>query len=105
MGGRGIYTTSGDASTSEILRRLNIFCLGVLVTTSEKNNQHRTPLLKIDLVTRAIVDPPLRNSSTNGPNIAWIAADDAFNPGLNERLSPEVPKASEPLRKLLRTAN
>jgi hypothetical protein len=51
------------------------------------------------------VDPQLRNSSPNGPNIAWIAADDAFNPGLNQCLSPEAPKASEPTRKLLCTAN
>ena len=52
-----------------------------------------------------MVDPQLRNSGPNGPNITWIAADDAFNPGLNERLGPEVPKASEPTRKLLCTAN
>jgi hypothetical protein len=91
--------------TSKILRSLNIFSLGALVTTGEKNDQHRTPLFKIDSVTRAIVDPQLRISGPNGPNIAWIAADDAFNPGLNERLSPEVPKASEPTRKLLSTAD
>jgi hypothetical protein len=93
------------AVLSEILRRFNIFGLGALVTTGEKNDQHRTPLLKIDPVTRAIVDPQLRDSCPNGPNIAWIAADDAFNPGLNERLSPEVPKASEPTCELLCTAN
>jgi hypothetical protein len=91
--------------TSEILLRFNIFDLGALVTTGEKNDQHRTPLLKIDSVTRAIVDPQLRDSCPNGPNIAWVAADDAFNPGLNESLGPEVPKASEPTRKLLCTAN
>jgi hypothetical protein len=90
---------------SEILRRFNIFGLGSLVTTCEKNDQHRTPLLKIDLVTRAIVDPQFRDSYPNGPNIDWIAADDAFNPGLNARLSPEVPKASKPTRELLCTAN
>jgi hypothetical protein len=91
--------------TSEILLRFNIFDLGALVTTGEKNDQHRTPLLKKDPVTRAIVDPQLRYSSPNGPYIVWIAADDAFNSRLNERLSPEVPKASEPTRKLLCTAN
>jgi len=90
---------------SEILRRFNIVGLGALVTTGKKNDQHRTPLLKIDPVTRAIVDPQLRNSRPNGPTIAWIAADDAFNPGLNERLSPEIPKAFEPARKLLCAAN
>ena len=51
------------------------------------------------------MDPQLRDSCPNGLNIAWIAADDAFNPDLYERLSPEVPKASEPTRKLLCTAN
>jgi hypothetical protein len=61
--------------------------------------------MKIDPVSRAIVDPQLRDSCPNGPNIAWIAADDAFNPGLYERLSPEVPKASEPTCELLCTAN
>jgi hypothetical protein len=90
---------------SKILGRFNIFGLGALVTTGEKNDQHRSPLLKIDSVTGAIVDPQLRDSCPNGPNIAWIAADEAFNPGLNKRLSPEVPKAPEPTRKLLCTAN
>jgi hypothetical protein len=85
--------------------KFNIFCLGALVTTGEKNDQHRILLLKIDPVTRAIVDPQLRDSCPNGPNIAWIAADEAFNPGLNERLGPEVPKAPEPTCKLLCTAN
>jgi hypothetical protein len=47
----------------------------------------------------------LRDTCPDGPNIAWIAADDAFNPGLNQRLSPEVPKAPEPTRKLFCAAN
>jgi hypothetical protein len=29
--------------TSEILRRFNIYRLGALVSTGEKNDQHRTP--------------------------------------------------------------
>jgi hypothetical protein len=91
--------------TSKILRSFNIFGLGALVTTGEKNDQRRTPLLKIDSVTRAIVDPQLRDSCPNGPKIAWIAADDAFNPGLNKSLSPVLPKASELTSKLLCTAN
>jgi hypothetical protein len=90
---------------SEILSRFYIFRLGALVTTGKKNDQHRPPLLKIDPVTRAIVDPQLRDSRHNRPNIAWIAADDAFNPGLNERLSPDIPKAPEPSGKLLCAAN
>jgi hypothetical protein len=91
--------------TGEFLSKLNIFCLGALVTTGKKNDQHQTPLLKIDTVTRAIVDPQLRDSCPYRPEIARIPADDAFNPGLNESLSPEFPKASEPTRKLLCTAN
>jgi hypothetical protein len=61
--------------------------------------------MKIDSVTRAIVDPQLRDSFPNGANIAWIAADDAFNLGLKNALALRAPLASEPTRKLLRTAN
>jgi hypothetical protein len=74
-------------------------------TTGKKNVQRRTSLLKIDPVTRATVDPQLQDSCPNGPNIAWISANDAFNPGLNERLGLEVPKASETTRKFLCAAN
>jgi hypothetical protein len=91
--------------TSEIMRRFNIFCLGAFVSTGKKNDQQRTPLLKTDPVTRAIVDRQLRDSCPNGPNIAWIAADEAFNSGLNECFSPEVPKASEPTHRLFCTTN
>ena len=35
-------------------------------------------------------------NKNNGPNVAWIAADEAFNLGLNESHSPDGPKASEP---------
>jgi hypothetical protein len=68
--------------TSEILRRFNIFRLGALVTIGEKNDQHRSSLLKIDPVTRTIVDRQLRNSIPAVPDIYWIAEDEALNPGL-----------------------
>ncbi len=90
---------------SKVLRRINIFRLGALVTISEKNDQHQTSLLKIYPVIRAIVDPHLRNSSPNGPDIAWIAADEALNAGLVERIRAEIPKTPEPTRELLYTAD
>jgi hypothetical protein len=34
----------------------------------------------------------------NGPDIAWIAADDALNHVLNDRFRPEIPKTSLPTR-------
>jgi len=76
----------------EILRRLNIFRLGALITTSEKSHQNRPSLLKIDPVTRTIVDPKFTNSSRHGPNIASISADVELNPGLNQRRNPEIAK-------------
>ena len=90
---------------SKVLRRKNIFRLGALVTTSEKNDQHRSSILEIYPVTRAIVNPQFRNSSPNGPDIAWIAADEALNAGLVERIRTEIPKTPEPTRELLYTAD
>jgi hypothetical protein len=91
--------------TGEILRRFTTLRLGALITTGEKNGQHRTPLLKIGSVIWVRVDLQLEDSCPNGTNIAGIAADDALNLGLNERLSSKVPKASEPTRRLFCTAN
>jgi hypothetical protein len=51
------------------------------------------------------VDPKLRDFCPNGPHITRVAANDAFNPGLHESLSPDGPKAPEPTRKLIYTAN
>jgi len=34
-----------------------------------------------------MLDPQLRDSFLNGTSIAWIAADDAFNPGLKNALA------------------
>jgi hypothetical protein len=59
------------------MSRFKIFRVGALVTTGKKNDQHRTTLLKIDPVTLAIVDPQLRDSRPNGPNIIRITADAA----------------------------
>ena len=58
-------------------------------------------LLKLDSVTRAKIDPQLRYSSTYGAYIAWIAANEALNPGLDDRLGPQIPKAPELTRKLI----
>ena len=52
-----------------------------------------------------MVDPQLRDSSPDGPDIARIAADETLNPGLRERFRPEIPKASEPTRELLCTTD
>jgi hypothetical protein len=70
---------------------LNVFCLGAFVSTSKKNDQHHSSLLRIDPVARAMVDPQLRDSSSDGPDITRIAAEEALNPGLHERLCPEIP--------------
>jgi hypothetical protein len=57
------------------------------VTIGEKYAQHPTPLLKIDPVTGAIVDPQIRDSCRNRPNIARISAKGTFNPGLMNALA------------------
>jgi hypothetical protein len=43
--------------------------------------------------------------SPDWPDIAWIAADEALNPGLNERFAPEIPKTPEQTCKLFRMAD
>jgi hypothetical protein len=78
--------------------------LGALDITGEKNDQHRSTLLKIDSVPRAIVDRQFCDPSPNRPDIARIAADEALNPCLNQRLGPEIPKIPEPAGELLCTA-
>ena len=48
----------------------------------------------------------LRSSSIlapDRPDIAWITADGALNPGLEDRFSPEIPKAHEPSGELRST--
>jgi hypothetical protein len=40
------------------------------------------------------VDPQLRASCPNGPDIDWNATDEAFNPGPNKRLNFDVPKGA-----------
>jgi hypothetical protein len=73
------------------------------VVVGKKNNQHSSSLLKIDSVTRAKINPQLRYSSTYGAYIAWIAANEALNPGLHDRLGPQIPKAPEPKLELIGT--
>jgi len=68
--------------TGEFDGGLDDLRLGAFVTTSKKNDQHLSSLLKIDPVARAMVDPQLRDSSPVGPDIARIAADETLNPGL-----------------------
>jgi hypothetical protein len=81
----------------------DVLSLGAFIATGKKNNQHSPSLLKIDSVTRTKIDPQLRYSSTYGAYIAWIAANEALNPGLDDRLGPQIPKAPEPTRKLIGT--
>ena len=42
------------------------------------------------------LDRHLGHPSSDRPDIVWIAADGALNPGLEDRFSPEIPKAHEP---------
>ena len=80
-----------------------IFCLGTFISIGKKNDQQRSPLLKIAPVTRANVDLQLGHPSPDRPPIAWIAADWALNPGLQDRFSPVIPKAHEPSGELRST--
>ena len=57
------------------------------MTSGEKNDQHPTPLLKIDPVIGAIVDLQIKDSCRNRPNISRISAEGAFNPGLMNALA------------------
>lgn len=50
------------------------------------------------------LDLQLGYPSPDRPDVAWITADGALNPGLEDRFSPEIPKTSEPTRELLCTA-
>jgi hypothetical protein len=49
------------------------------------------------------MDPQLRNSSAYGAYVPRIAAKEALNPRLDNRLGPQIPKAPEPTRKLIST--
>jgi hypothetical protein len=60
---------------------LNILRLRALVSASQKDDQGGSLLQVVDPVSRAKVDPQLRNASSDGFGIARIAADEALNPG------------------------
>jgi hypothetical protein len=79
--------------------------MSAFVTTNAKNYQHRTPLLRIKPVTRAIIIQQLRDSWISGPNIDFISHHNAFYYGLNELLRSEGLKAFESMRKHYCAAN
>jgi hypothetical protein len=60
---------------------LNILRLRALVSASQKDDQGGSLLQVVDPVSRAKVDPQLRNASSDGFGIARIAADEALKPG------------------------
>ena len=61
------------------------------------------PVIENSPGTKAYVVPQLGDSAPNQLESAWIAADGALNPGLEDRFSPEIPKAHEPTGELRST--
>jgi len=52
---------------------LDVFRLRALVATIEKNNKHVALAYEIDTVARAITNPKLRDTFSDGTDITWIS--------------------------------
>jgi hypothetical protein len=59
--------------TGKILGKLDVFCLGALIATSEKNNKYVALAYEIDPVARAITNPKLRDTFSYWTDITWIS--------------------------------
>src|ERR1039457_895002 len=83
-------------SHSVVLRTIRpllcqLLCLGyigllrLLAASGEQQNKHTSPLLKIDPVTRPIVDPQFADAITDGLYVSEVAQRQAANPDQDAR--------------------
>jgi len=81
----------------EAQSRPDVRRLGSFVPTGQKDDQLAPSRLKIDPVTRTIVDPQFRDTFTNRTNVSSVSRGEALDPRLNPRPCAHVPPAVEPL--------
>jgi hypothetical protein len=75
--------------------------LRALVSTSQKDDQFSSELLEIHAVTRAILNPQLRDAFTDWFDIPWVSRCQAFDPDLDSRPGLKVTQVVKPVRILL----
>jgi hypothetical protein len=86
----------------QAFRRLDIFRLAALVPTAEQNHHHVAPLVKIDAVSRAIVDAQFADSLSDRRRVAGRSIGKTAQTGLDQRPCPLVLEPRSPFPKLLR---
>jgi hypothetical protein len=80
---------------------LNVFVLGLLVASSQQNDQDPSSLDVINPIAWSVVDAQFGNTFTDGLHVSREAMDETVNPGLDAGESLKVFQPIDPSRELM----